>query len=718
MATHLAPCLGNATAHREDGFASRLPQELAPLSRLAFNLWWTWQPRAGEVFRDIDPDHWEASGHNPVKMLRNASPERLEAAARNVSLVERVRALDAALDRELARPFACPDVATVDRPVAFFCAEYGLHASLPIYSGGLGVLAGDWLKQASDSALPMVAIGLYYRRGYFRQRLDRSGWQHEHWTEASAEELPLRLEVDAEGMPRRVHVDVRSRRVAACVWHVQVGRVPLFLLDTNLPENDPISRFITSTLYVGDRSFRLMQYAMLAMGGTRALRAMGIDPTVIHLNEGHAALATIELIREGRAGGLTFADALVRARDRVVFTTHTPVEAGNEHYDIAQIDDVLGALPEELRNDREQILALGRPPGDEAAAQFGVTELALRTSRSANAVSRKHGEVARAMWQHVWPGRGGRDVPIGHVTNGVHVPTWMAEPMRALLDRRLGPGWAAKDGDDVWARLDDVTDDELWAVRTELRTRLVEYIRTKSIADRLARGEPIPYVEGAAHTFDPGVLTVGFARRVAAYKRLELLIHDPARALALLRGPRRIQVVIAGKAHPNDDGAKELVQRIFALKNVDDAAAHVAFLEDYDLESAAQLVSGCDLWLNLPRPPLEASGTSGMKAALNGALDLSVLDGFWPEAFDEGKNGWAIASESVPDQSTQDARDAATLYGLLEREIVPAFYDRDAQGIPRAWIRRMRASLRTMATSFSTRRMLRDYVERVYRTRT
>ena len=717
MNTKLAPCMKDSLSHRGDSIAARMPPELAALPRLAFNLWWTWQPRAGDVFRDIDPGRWEATGRNPVKLLRDASPASLAAASRNESLVERVRALDAALESDLARPFASPDVATVERPIAFFCAEYGLHSSVPIYSGGLGVLAGDWLKEASDSALPMVALGLYYRRGYFRQRLDRSGWQHEYWTETTAEELPLRLEVDATGAPRLVHVEIRGRQVAACIWHAQVGRIPLFLLDTNLPENDPVSRFITSTLYVGDRAFRLMQYAMLAMGGIRALRAMGIDPTIIHLNEGHAALATVELIREGRARGLTFEDALAAARARVVFTTHTPVPAGNEHYDASQIGEVLGSLPTELRAEREQILALGHPrPEDGPEAQFGVTELALRTSRSANGVSRKHGEVARAMWQHLWPGRDGQDVPIGHVTNGVHLPTWMAEPMRALLDRHLGPGWVTRDDPETWARLDNVPDEDLWAVRTELRTRLIAFVRTKTITDRLARGESIAYAEGAANTFDPGVLTVGFARRVASYKRLHLLIHDAGRALALLRGPRRIQVVMAGKAHPMDDGAKQIVQRIFALKDLEFAATHVAFLEDYDLATAAHLVAGCDLWVNLPRPPLEASGTSGMKAALNGSLNLSVLDGFWAEAYEEGQNGWAIASEGVPDEATQDARDAATLYGLLEHEVVPAFYDRDERGIPSAWIRRMRASLRTMATKFTTRRMLRDYVERVYRT--
>lgn len=714
MAPTIVSCLGDPNAHGEVSLEARVPPELLPVARLAFNLWWSWQPGASELFREIDPAQWEASGGNPVKLLRGTSQACLAAAARNGSLLDRARALGAALSRDLARDYAFPSVASAERPIALVCAEYGLHPSLPIYSGGLGALAGDWLKEASDSALPMVAVGLFYRRGYFRQRLDRSGWQHEYWTEASAQELPMRLELDGAGAPRLVHVEIRGRSVAACIWHVQIGRVPLFLLDTDLPQNDPVSRFITSTLYVGDRAFRLMQYAMLAIGGLRALRVMGIDPQIVHLNEGHAALATIELIREGRAHGMTFEVALEAARKRVVFTTHTPVAAGNEHYEISDLDEVLGSFPPELKNNRDEILALGRARWGEGTSQFGVTELALRTSRSANGVSRKHGEVARAMWQHVWPGRNGEDVPVSHITNGVHLPTWMAPPMRSLLDRYLGADWVTRDDPETWARLDDVPDEELWAVRGELRNRLVAYVRTRSTADRLARGESIAYAESASSTFDPGVLTVGFARRVAVYKRLHLLIQDPPRAFALLRGPRRIQVVIAGKAHPVDDEAKRLVKRIFALKEVESAGAHVAFLEDYDLASAAQLVAGCDLWVNLPRPPLEACGTSGMKAALNGALNLSVLDGYWCEAYDGGTNGWAIASETVPDEGTQDARDAGTLYGLLEREVVPAFYDRDEQGIPRAWVRRMRASLRTMATRFTTRRMIRDYAMHIY----
>lgn len=719
MAPVLAPCLKAASpAHGDDSLSARLPDELAPLAHVAQNVWWSWQPGAADLFRAIDPARWEASGHNPVKLLRDASPAVLAAAARDAGLVARARALTSALAIDLARPFSRPDVATAERPIAFFCAEYGLDASLPIYSGGLGLLAGDVLKEASDLALPMVAVGLYYRRGYFHQRLDRSGWQHEYWTHATDEELPMHLELDETGAPRTVRLEVRGRAVVARIWHVPVGRVPLFLLDTDVPENDPTSRWISSTLYVGDRAFRMMQYAVLAIGGVRALRTMGIDPSIVHINEGHAALAVFELLREERSGGnggRSFEEALETVRRRVVFTTHTPVAAGNEHYSVEEVESVVGHLPSEVRATRDQLLALGRAHPEDPNGAFGVTELALRTSRSANGVSRRHGEVARGMWQHLWPGRDGEGVPIGHVTNGVHLPTWMAPPMRALLDRHLGPDWTSSDDPATWRRIADVPDEELWDVRSALRARLVDYVRTKSTADRLARGEPIPYVEGAARTFDPQVLTVGFARRVASYKRLELLIREPARALGLLRGPRRMQVVIAGKAHPNDDSAKRLVQLIFDLKNTEEASTHVAFLEDYDIAMARQLVSGCDVWVNLPRPPLEASGTSGMKAALNGSLNLSVLDGWWCEAFEEGKNGWGIASEPVPDEATQDGRDAATLYGLFEQEVIPGFYDRDAQGLPRAWLRRVKASLQTVISGFTTRRMLGEYADRVYR---
>ena len=696
----LSPC----STHSGESPGVRLPGPLRPLAAVAMNLWWSWQPEAPALFESIDPERWERSGHNPVKLLRDVSPSRLERLSGDARLVSRAAALVHALEEELARPFQAAGEATAAQPVAFLCAEYGLHASLPVYSGGLGVLAGDVLKQASDDGLPMVGVGLFYRRGFFHQRLDRSGWQHEWWSTADPEELPMRLEVDERGEPRMVELTLRGRMVRAQIWHVQVGRVPLFLLDTDVPGNEPVDRWITSTLYVGDRIFRAMQYAVLAIGGLRALRGLEIHPSIVHLNEGHAALAALELAREGVRSGLPFERALSEARAKVVFTTHTPVPAGNEHYGQEEILELLGHLPGELGIDRAGFLALARPPDEDS---FGVTELALRTSRRANAVSARHAEVARDMWRRL-------DVPIGHVTNGVHAPSWVAPELQVLLDRWLPGAWRAGDAR-AWVAVETIPDSELWAVRNVLRTRLVEFVRRRTVRDRLARGEPIPYVEAAARTFDPDVLTLGFARRVAAYKRLDLLIRDAGRALALLQGPRRLQLIIAGKAHPSDEGAKRLVQRIFELKDVAGARGYVAFLEDYDLEIAHQLVAGCDVWLNLPRPPMEASGTSGMKAALNGGLNLSVLDGWWPEAYDRS-NGWALPGEVLQDAGEQDDRDAARLYELLEREVVPAFHDRDPTGVPVGWVRRIKASLRAVGSRFTTARMMSEYAQQVYAT--
>ena len=701
LGTPLAAALGTMS---DSSIAARLPVALRPLGELAYDLWWTWQPEGPALFRDVDPDLWDSSGRNPVKLLRDAAPARLAAIEADPAFLERLRRFHDAWRTERARPSSRTDVAPADRPIAYFCAEFGVDATLPIYSGGLGVLAGDVLKEASDMGIPMVGIGLFYRRGYFRQRLDRSGWQHEYWTATPPEELPLFAESP------RVHLRLRNRRVWARIWRAQIGRVPLYLLDTDVPENDATSRWITSTLYVSDPTLRLMQYGVLAIGGVRALRALGIAPSLHHLNEGHASLVALELLREARERHLPFEAARDEVRSKIVFTTHTPVPAGNERYRRADIEAVLDSLPDELGVTSDEFLSLTRVKDD--GGMVGVTELALRTSRSVNAVSKRHGEVARGMWQHVWPGADVRDVPITHVTNGVHAATWLAPPMRALLDRHLGEGWLGSNDPTRLEAIARIPDEEIWSVRSTLRAELVDYVRRKSVADRLARGETLAYSEGAAQTFDPNVLTIGFARRVASYKRLHLLIADPARSLALLAGGR-VQIVMSGRAHPADDGAKELVKSIFSLKEV--AETRAVYLEDYDLAVAHELVAGCDVWLNLPRPPLEASGTSGMKAALNGSLNLGVLDGWWCEAFEEGRTGWGIASATEPTPQAQDARDASVLYGLLEREVIPMFYDRDSAGIPRGWVRRVKASLQRIAGGFTTRRMLEDYAERIWR---
>ncbi len=692
------------------GLVARLHPELRSVARLAFNYAWSWQPGGADLFRAIDPHRWSSCGENPVRLLQETPLALLDRAALDASLLAQAATLERALDHDLSRPPALTGGATPDRPIVFVCAEYAIHPSLPIYAGGLGALAGDFVKEASDRAVPLVALGLFYRRGYFHQRLDPSGWQHEFWTAETPECLPMTLATTDAGEAIRIGVALRGHRVEAQIWRVQVGRVTLLLLDTDVPENEAIDRFITSQLYVGDPDLRLMQYALLGIGGIRALRALGITPSTLHLNEGHAALAVVERIREVMAGGAAFRDALATTRAGVVFTTHTPVAAGNESFDRGAVDRILGGTA--LGPDRDAALALGRALGD--ADRLGMTEIAIRGSRSVNGVSRRHGEVARAMWRPLFPERSLDAVPIRHVTNGVHLPTWMAPAMRDLLTRALGQGWEDSAADPArWAAVDAIPDADLWAVRGALRGALVGYVRAQSVADRLARGEPLDYVEGAARTFDSHVLTLGFARRVASYKRLHLLIQSSARALGLLRGPRPVQVIIAGKAHPRDDEAKRLVQRVFALKREPNAALRVAFLEDYDMRMGAALVAGCDVWLNLPRPPLEASGTSGMKSALNGGLNLSVLDGWWCEAATRD-NGWSIRGDAGPADDARDREDADALYGLLESEVIPMFYERDEAGIPRRWIQRVKSSLRSIGPAFNTTRMLGDYARVVY----
>ena len=685
---------------------------MAPLARIAYNYRWCWYPGGKDVFRSIDPDRWELCGENPVRLLQEVSTERLASCATDRDLLARIASLEDAFAVDLERSAAGP--VPPDRPIAFFCAEYGVHQSLPIYSGGLGALAGDLLKEASDRALPLVAVGLLYRQGYFRQRLDVSGWQQEYWSDIDPERLPAALVHGPDGRPLTITVPIRGSEVTAQIWCVAVGRVPLLLLDADRPENGRLERWITSQLYVADPITRLSQYALLGVGGIRALAALGVEPALVHLNEGHAAFAALELARSEVARGAPVESALEAAGQRTVFTTHTPVAAGNETYSgedvIATLDAVIGALGV----DPEVVIRLGRDHPEDGGEPFGVTQFSLRMSRGANGVSRRHGGIAREMWRGLWPERPVEAVPITHVTNGVHLPSWIGPPMRRLLDRYLGEDWWRRAADvSTWAALDEVPDTELWRARCDQRAELVEFVKQRSGIDRLAERQPRAEIEAAARGFEPDVLTIGFARRNATYKRIRLLIQDPGRALGLLEGPYRIQLVLAGKAHPSDDEAKRVVQELYRFKDVPEVTERVVFLHEYDLGMAARLVRGCDLWLNLPRSPLEASGTSGMKAVTNGGLHLSVLDGWWAEAYD-GTNGWALPGDVDPDPGAQDARDATALYDLFEREVAPAFYDRDEAGIPRSWLVRIRASMRTLAPGFCTGRMLDDYVERVY----
>jgi starch phosphorylase len=709
------PCHDGAADIRQAAreLAERLPEPLAPLARLAYNYRWSWLPGGAELFAAVDRERFELCLQNPVRLLQEASSRALRRAAADEGLIARAVDMEAQVQVDLSRP-PTPGI-DPDRPVAFLCAEYGIHVSLPIYSGGLGALAGDLLKEASDRAVPMVAVGLMYRKGYFRQRVDGGGWQHEYWVDTDPQRVPAARVLDGERRPVTIQVPINDSEVAAHIWRVDVGRVPLFLLDTDISRNGPVERWITARLYEADPVTRLAQYILLGAGGMLALSALGFEPGAIHLNEGHAALAPLALAAGGRRDGESAEEALARARDRTVFTTHTPVPAGNDSYPSEDVRPAIDRLAGELQLPLEKVLGLGRTRPDELEEPFGVTQAALRMSRAANGVSRRHGEVARRMWAPLWPGTPEDRVPIGHVTNGVHVPTWIGEPVRRVLERHLGPDWLDRAAEpQTWDAVDRISDEELWDARQSQRCELVEFIRRRSTQDRLLRSDTREYVAAALRAFDEDALTIGFARRVATYKRLGLLTRDPQWTVSLLAGERPVQVVLAGKAHPRDEEAKHSLQHLFGLKSAPVVGQRVVYLDDYDLATAAMLVRGCDVWLNLPRPPLEASGTSGMKSAFNGGLQLSVLDGWWAEAYD-GSNGWALPGEIMDDVSAQDDRDTHLLHQLLDEQIVPTFYDRDSRGIPTAWLARIRASLRSLGPRFCATRMLAEYVQGPYR---
>ncbi|MDO9195200.1 alpha-glucan family phosphorylase [Rhodoferax sp.] len=691
-----------------------LPEPLRPLARIAYDYRWSWSADGAAMFESIDPDRWARTGHNPRRLLTETHPSMLERAAADAGFVGWVNRVATELDADRARPWQGGDL-SAEHPVAFCCSEFGVHGSLPIYSGGLGVLAGDILKEASDLALPMVGVGLMYRTGYFHQRIDVTGYQYEYWLDADPERLPCVKVTGADGRPVTVTVPVDDESVAVHIWRVDVGRVPLYLLDTDLPQNSQVGRWITSRLYESNRAIRLAQYAVLGVGGVRALRALGIEPAVYHLNEGHPVLGVFELLLQAQAqAGCDADDAWRRVREQVVFTTHTPVPAGNETYQRTEVLAMLGRIAD-LVGDREQWLSMGRMDPTNPDQPMSMTVLALRASRHANAVSQRHGHVARAMWQPLFPGRVVEDVPITHVTNGVHVPTWLHGPMRDLLDRHLGHGWLSRADDPAtWEPVRDIPAPELWAARCAARAQLVDMITRRATSDRLRRGDPLDYAEAPSSGFDPDRLTIGFARRLATYKRLHLVALLPERALGLIGGVQPVQFVFAGKAHPDDTDAKEVVRQVFALKRAPSVAGRAAFLEDYDIPLAGHLVAGCDVWVNVPRPPNEASGTSGMKSCLGGGLQLSVLDGWWAEAWD-GTNGWAINGDVDMDAQAQDQRDARTMFDLLERVVVPMFHERDADGVPQRWVAMMRRSLLTNGPRFSATRMVREYADRVYR---
>ena len=697
----------------------RLPQDLKPLATLAFNYWWTWSGQQLRLFSTIDHQLWEECHHNPVLFLQKVCRERLDEVATDPDYVRMVQTLMVRF-RQYMQPRDCvlaPRISP-ERPVAYFCAEFGLHESLPIYSGGLGILAGDHLKSASDLALPMVGVGLLYRQGYFRQRLNRQGWQEDYYIDNQFTELPLELMRSPTGQPLTVTVEIRGRRVVAQIWRVRVGRTDLYLMDSDVPENDPIDRWLTGHLYGGNQETRIAQEILLGIGGVRLLQTLGLEPGVYHLNEGHAAFALLEVARlEMARTGQSFYAVEAQVRQKCVFTTHTPVPAGHDAFSPDLMDSFFASYWPELQLSREQFLALGARRLGDPWEPFNMTVLALRLTRAANGVSQLHGEVSRQMWSILYPERPVAQVPIGAITNGVHAQTWTAPLMGELFRTYVHPEWETHLPDpELWERVSEIPDRELWQRHQTLKQRLISYTRTRVLHSREQRGETPAQLEAIAHWLDPQVLTIGFARRFSPYKRGHLIIRDPARAKRLLTNPERpVQLIFAGKAHPADEEGKRIIQRLMEWCHDPEVQQRVAFIEDYDMHTARCLVQGVDLWLNNPRRPLEASGTSGQKVCFNGGINFSVLDGWWCEGYQAGVNGWAIGEDlHTSNQELQDQLDSESLYRLLETEIVPMYYDRDGEGLPRQWLQRMKASIRTNAPRFNTARMLQDYIDQIY----
>lgn len=698
----------------------KLPPRLQDLMRIVNNIWWCWDPEAINLFFRIDRDLWVATNQNPRKLLGEVSQARLEALAKDDSFLHHMDDVAQRLDRYMAsntwrerHPEAPPEFR-----VAYLSAEFGLHESISIYSGGLGLLAGDHLKSASDLGLPLVGVGLLYREGYFRQYLNADGWQQELNPENDFYNMAVDHERDADGNQVVVEVEYPERNVHARVWRCQVGRVSLFLLDSDFDANTPDDREITARLYQGDRDMRVKQEIMLGVGGVKALRAMGIKPTTYHLNEGHAAFMTLQRTKElVQNEGLSFWEAAEAVRAGSVFTTHTPVPAGNEMFAPELITHYFSQYCKDVGIAMDELLGLGRQNPHDSREPFCMTVLALKLCTFANGVSKLHGEVAQRMWVRRWNGVPEREVPITSITNGVHVPFWISHDLASLHDRYVGPAWSSSPEDQsVWERVDEVPDGELWRTHERRRERLVDFVRRRLVAQLHHRGAPEAELEHARETLDPEALTIGFARRFATYKRATLFMTDPERLLRLLTSEKMpLQFIIAGKAHPQDSQAKELIRRIVHFARQPEARARIVFVEDYDINVARYLVQGVDCWLNTPRRPMEASGTSGMKASANGALNISIPDGWWCEAEVLGENGWSIGrGETYADPSDQDMVESEALYEILEKEVVPMFYERGSDGIPRRWISRMKTAIRTICPVFNTNRMVQEYTDRFY----
>jgi glycogen phosphorylase len=725
------------------------PEEISRLvdglNRVARNLWWTWNQEAQEIFQELSPRGWQNLYHNAVAVLHEVSEYELRCRLQEPEFSTRVADVIARFEAYVNDPKtwgAANAPALKKNPVAYFSAEFGFHETLPIAAGGLGVLAADHAKSASDLGIGFVGISLFYREGYFQQAVNHENWQTEYYTLLNPQNLPVEPVLDAKGQRLVSSVRIGTSDVHFQVWRVNVGRCPVYLLDANRPENEPHQRDLTLRVYGGDSSTRIMQEVLLGVGGVRLLRLLGIQPSTFHMNEGHAAFLTLELMREKIADGRLHEQAMKETRSQCIFTTHTPVEAGHDRFSAELMSYAAGQFATQLKLTQEQIMDLGRVKAGDTHEPFCMTVLALKLSRAANGVSELHGAVSREMWQCLFPGRKVEEVPIGHVTNGVHLMGWMKGTVRRYWRRKLAEkqqenqgvhagsettrfwharaSWEADiNSAEFWARMEDptfITDEELWALRFRLRRELIEFARRRLLiqGERFSRGDFIAF----DHLLRPDALTIGFARRFATYKRAPLIFQQFEKIVALTQDKSRpVQFIFAGKAHPRDDEGKRFIQHIIHLSKHTELKGHLVFIENYDVHIARQMVSGCDVWLNNPRRPLEASGTSGMKGGCHGCLNLSILDGWWREGYD-GTNGFAIGEDKHDDDvAVQDRMDSTNLFNTLTSQVIPMFYDRDAQGIPRAWIKRIRRVMATLVPQFNTWRMVQEYTNKYYLTK-
>lgn len=697
----------------------KLPEKLKHLQELSQNLWYSWNPELVRLFRELDETLWESTNQNPVEMLASLPQEVLKKAAENEQFLDRLEKTYDKLQQYLNRKnwFHFKYGPYENQSLAYFSLEYGLDTGLPVYSGGLGVLSGDTLKAASDLGIPMVAVGLLYRYGYFRQQLSNEGWQQERYEENDWYHMPVQRVKDKNENPLQVSVELDGQIVHLQVWKVTVGRIPLYLLDANIPDNSPKIKDITSVLYGGDKEMRIRQEIVLGIGGVRALKALGINPAAYHMNEGHSWFLTIERIRDlMESHQLTFNDALQFIWSTSVFTTHTPVPAGNEKFDSILVHRYLNQTISKLGINWEDFLKLGRVHPEDRSESFTMTAAALRSSAFSNGVSKLHGEIARKMWSQIWPELPIEEVPIKSITNGIHLSSWISPELNELFGTYFGTIYNERPGaPEIWEKTKNIPDAELWRVHCRKREHLINFVRKRLKSQLTKRGASLPDIQRAEKILDPRILTIGFARRFSSYKRGHLIFSDADRLNKILNNDRRpVQLVVSGKAHPLDNPGKEIIKQLVSFATEERFRDRIVFLEDYDINIAGVLVQGCDVWLNNPRRPQEASGTSGMKAAINGGLNLSILDGWWAEGYN-GLNGFKIGNgEEIENTELQDKYDAEMLYNSLEREVIPLFYTLNEIGLPADWLIRMKNSIQTAGSFFSAQRMLMNYADQFY----